>query len=103
MGYGYWLIAQLFFVQSGRNFIYNFRIALALRSCSLARIFELVHILIEHNWPKNGTHIGVLHSRHWLAVGIHERPLKSLITGPCLLGNCYLENKFHKNIRVNPR
>ena len=29
-------------------------------------------------------------------------PLKSSVTGPSLLVNCYLENKFHKKIRVNP-
>ena len=29
-------------------------------------------------------------------------PLKSLVTGPSLLVNCYLETKFHKKIRVNP-
>ena len=28
-------------------------------------------------------------------------PLKSLVTGPSLLVNCYLEIKFHKIIRVN--
>ena len=29
-------------------------------------------------------------------------PLKSSVTGPSLLVNCYLKNKFHKKIRVNP-
>ena len=29
-------------------------------------------------------------------------PLKSLVTGPSLLDNCYLGTKFHKKIRVNP-
>ena len=28
-------------------------------------------------------------------VGVHD-PLKSSVTGPSLLGNCYLENKFIK-------
>ena len=28
--------------------------------------------------------------------------LKSLVMGPSLLVNCYLEIKFHKKIRVNP-
>ena len=31
-----------------------------------------------------------------------RNPLKSLVTGPSLLVNCYLEIKFHKIIRVNP-
>ena len=30
-------------------------------------------------------------------VGVHG-PLQSLVMGPSLLGNCYLENKFHKKI-----
>ena len=31
-----------------------------------------------------------------------RNPLKSSVTGPSLLVNCYLEIKFHKIIRVNP-
>ena len=31
-----------------------------------------------------------------------RNPLKSLVTGPSFLVNCYLEIKFHKIIRVNP-
>ena len=31
-----------------------------------------------------------------------QNPLKSLVMGPSLLVNCYLEIKFHKIIRVNP-
>ena len=38
---------------------------------------------------------------HRLAVGVRN-PLKSSVTGPSLLVNCYLETKFHKKIRVNP-
>ena len=38
---------------------------------------------------------------HRLAVGVRD-PLKSSVTGPSLLVNCYLETKFHKKIRVNP-
>ena len=30
------------------------------------------------------------------AVRVYD-PLKSLVTGPSLLGNCYLEKKFLKN------
>ena len=37
-----------------------------------------------------------LHCEHRWAVGVHG-PFKSLVTGPWLLGNCYLKNKFHKN------
>ena len=29
-------------------------------------------------------------------------PLKSLVTGPSLLVNCYLEIKFHKKIPIGP-
>ena len=37
---------------------------------------------------------------HRLAVGVRD-PLKSSVTGPSLLVNCYIETKFHKKIRVN--
>ena len=36
---------------------------------------------------------------HLWAVGVD--PLKSLVTSPSLLGNCYLDNKFHKNFRLD--
>ena len=36
---------------------------------------------------------------HRLAVGVRD-PLKSSVTGPSLLVNCYLEIKFHKKIRT---
>ena len=39
--------------------------------------------------------------RHRLAVGVRD-PLKSSVTGPSLMVNCYLETKFHKKIMVNP-
>ena len=43
----------------------------------------------------------------WLSRGYRwspgvRNPLKSSVTGPSLLVNCYLEIKFHKIIRVNP-
>ena len=34
------------------------------------------------------------------AVGVRD-PLKSLVTGSSLPVNCYLENQFHKKLRVN--
>ena len=43
-------------------------------------------------WPHRG---------QWWAVGVHER-LKSLVMGPSLLDNCYLENEFHKKIGIPP-
>ena len=39
--------------------------------------------------------------RHRSAVGVRD-PLKSSVTGPCLLVNCYLEIKFHKKIPIVP-
>ena len=33
--------------------------------------------------------------------GWSSGPLKSLGTGPSLPVNCYLENQFHKKVRVN--
>ena len=43
----------------------------------------------------------------WLSPGHRwspgvRNPLKSSVTGPSLLVNCYLEIKFHKIIRLNP-
>ena len=38
---------------------------------------------------------------HRWSAGVRN-PLKSSVTGPSLLVNCYLEIKFHKIIRVNP-
>ena len=38
---------------------------------------------------------------HQWAPGVRN-PLKSLVMGPSLLVNCYLEIKFHKKIRGNP-
>ena len=38
---------------------------------------------------------------HRWAVGVRD-PLKSSITGPSLLVNCYHENKSHKNFRLPP-
>ena len=38
---------------------------------------------------------------HRLAVGVRD-PLKSSVTGPSLLVNCYLEIKFHKKIPIGP-
>ena len=38
---------------------------------------------------------------HRLAVGVRD-PLKSSVTGPSFLVNCYLEIKFHKKIPIVP-
>ena len=38
----------------------------------------------------------------WLSRG-HPEPLKSSVTGPSFLVNCYLEIKFYKKIRVKKR
>ena len=45
--------------------------------------------------------MGVAVPRPWWAVGVRD-PLKSLVTGPSLLFNCYLGNKFHKKFRLDP-
>ena len=42
--------------------------------------------MIWHNWAKSGQNMGCTGGR----LGVHD-PLKSLVVGPCLLGNCYLE------------
>ena len=38
---------------------------------------------------------------HRCVVGVRD-PFKSLVMGPSLSVNCYLENKFHKKCRMNP-
>ena len=49
------------------------------------------------NWPNMGVAVpqGPVGTRS-------PEALKSLVMGPSLLVNCYLEIKFHKKIRVNP-
>ena len=42
-----------------------------------------------------------LYRGHQWAVGVQD-PHKSLVTGPSLLVNCYLGNKFHNKIRLPP-
>ena len=39
--------------------------------------------------------MGVAAPRAPVGGWVHD-PLKSLVMGPSLLDNCYLENKFHK-------
>ena len=62
--------------------------------------FEYVQV-IWHNWAIMGPHIGVAAPQAPVGVWVRS-PLKSLVTGPCLLVNCFLGNKFHKKIRGNP-
>ena len=57
--------------------------------------------VIWQNWVKNLPNMGV--AVPWAPVGTRSpEPLKSLVTGPSLLVDCYLEIKFHIKIRVNP-
>ena len=52
-------------------------------------------------WPQIDQIWAWLSRGHWWSHGVRN-PLKSSVTGPSLLVNCYLEIKFHKIIRVNP-
>ena len=60
--------------------------------------FKNIEILLIYG-PKSikfGAYAQIwLYHGHWWAVGVGD-PLKRLVTGPSLLVNCYLGNKFHK-------
>ena len=63
-------------------------------------VFRHVDV-IWHNWAKNGPTMGVVARQ--APVGVWgPRILQKFGHGHSLLGNCYLENKFHKKIRVTP-
>ena len=54
--------------------------------------------VIWNNWAKKGPNIGVAVPQA-LVGGWGLGPLKSSVTGPSMLINCYLGNKFHKKYR----
>ena len=61
---------------------------------SMLRSFGKIGPQIDQIWAW-------LSREHRWSPGVRN-PLKSSVTGPSLLVNCYLEIKFHKIIRVNP-
>ena len=61
--------------------------------CQFYIRFGIIEPKFDHIWVW-------LHLRHRWAVGIHN-PLESSVTGFSLLGNCYLEIKFHNTTRVS--
>ena len=61
---------------------------------SMLRSFGKIGPQIDQIWAW-------LSRAHRWSPGVRN-PLKSSVTGPSLLVNCYLEIKFHKIIRVNP-
>ena len=61
---------------------------------SMLRSFGKIEPQIDRIWAW-------LSRGHRWSTGV-QNPLKSSVTGPSLLVNCYLEIKFHKIIRVNP-
>ena len=61
---------------------------------SMLRSFGKIGPQIDQIWAW-------LSRRHRWSPGVRN-PLKSSVTGPSLLVNCYLEIKFHKIIRMNP-
>ena len=60
----------------------------------------LEHVeMIWHNRAKIGPNMGVAPPQ--APVGVRgQEPLKSSVTGPSLLGNCYLGIKFHTSLIV---
>ena len=60
--------------------------------------------MIWYNWAKIRQNIICVAAPQAPVGGWGPRsdPLKSLVMGPSLLDNCYLENKSHKLIRLNP-
>ena len=68
--------------------------ALQIMVLSMLRSFGKIGPQIDQIWAW-------LSRGHRWSPGVRY-PLKSSVTGPSLLVNCYLEIKFHKIIRVNP-
>ena len=75
------------------------------RLVATSRAPQIMVLSILRSFGKIGPQIDQIWA--WLSRGHRwspgvRNPLKSLVTGPSLLVNCYLEIKFHKIIRVNP-
>ena len=75
------------------------------RLVATSRAPQIIVLSMLRSFGKIGPQIDQIWA--WLSRG-HRwspgvwNPLKSSVTGPSLLVNCYLEIKFHKIIRVNP-
>ena len=75
------------------------------RLVATSRAPQIMVLSMLRSFGKIGPQIDQI--RAWLSRGHRwspgvRNPLKSSVTGPSLLVNCYLEIKFHKIIRVNP-
>ena len=66
------------------------------------KYFGFGHVpVIWHNWAKKGPNMGVAITRA-LVGSWGPGPLKNVVTGPSLLINSYLGNKFHKKNQGEP-
>ena len=75
------------------------------RLVATSRAHQIMVLSMLRSFGKIGPQIDQIWA--WLSRGHRwspgvRNPLKSSVTGPSLLVNCYLEIKFHKIIRVNP-
>ena len=75
------------------------------RLVATSRAPQIMVLSILRSFGKIGPQIDQIWA--WLSRGHRwsagvRNPLKSSVTGPSLLVNCYLEIKFHKIIRVTP-
>ena len=75
------------------------------RLAATSRAPQIMVLSMLRSFGKIGPQIDQIWA--WLSRGhrwsaVVQNPLKSSVTGPSLLVNCYLEIKFHKIISVNP-
>ena len=84
---------------------YEIYIQVFKRLVATSRAPQIMVLSMLRSFGKIGPQIDQIWA--WLSRGHRwspgvRNPLKSSVTGPSLLVNCYLEIKFHKIIRVNP-
>ena len=85
--------------------IFDENIQVFKRLVATSRAPQIMVLSMLRSFGKIGPQIDQIWA--WLSRGHRwspgvRNPLKSSVTGPSLLVNCYLEIKFHKIIRVNP-
>ena len=93
---GTWFLAHnsVIFCLIRIKFVYKFKRRLAVSIApkiwvlGMFKLFGIIGPKLDQIWAWP-------HSRQQEAVGVHD-PFKSFLMGPSLLGNCYLENNFHK-------
>ena len=100
--YGHIVFCSLLsqFLSNFNKNLYVFR-----RLVATSRAPQIMVLSMLRSFGKIGPQIDQIWA--WLSRGHRwspgvRNPLKTSVTGPSLLVNCYLEIKFHKIIRVNP-